>query len=217
MAQSYTAAIVGCGSIGHAHAEGYGLVDEVELVAVVDPLEAPRQQYMEEYDLQYGHETIEEMLEEVQPDIVSVCTWHLLHPAPTIAAARAGVKGIICEKPMAIGMAAADSMIEACAASGTKLAISHQRRFTPGWEKARALVEEKAIGEVVRVDNKVADSEAREARMLREEARTWLLSDSIDFRRVCQWALLEPEAVRDSARSAVDKCDAIGGDDVSAA
>lgn len=157
MAQSYTAAIVGCGSIGHAHAEGYGLVDEVELVGVVDPLEAPRQQYMEEYGLQYGHETIEEMLEEVRPDIVSVCTWHLLHPAPTIAAARAGVKGIICEKPMAIGMAAADSMIEACAASGTKLAISHQRRFTPGWEKARALVEEKAIGEVVRVDNKVAE------------------------------------------------------------
>ena len=53
--------------------------------------------------------------------------------------------------------------------------------------------------------------------MLREEARTWLLSDSIDFRRVCQWALLEPEAVRDSAWRAVDKCDAIGGDDVSAA
>ena len=56
------------------------------------------------------------------------------------------------------------------------------------------------------VDSKVADSEAREARMLREEARTWLLSDSIDFRRVCQWALLEPEAVRDSARRAVEKC-----------
>lgn len=57
------------------------------------------------------------------------------------------------------------------------------------------------------VDAQVADSEAREARMLREEARTWLLSDSIDFRRVCQWALLEPEAVRDSARRAIEACD----------
>ncbi len=61
------------------------------------------------------------------------------------------------------------------------------------------------------VDNRVADSEAREARMLREEARTWLMSDSIDFRRVCQWALLEPEAVRDSAQRAIDSCDAGDG------
>ena len=47
---------------------------------------------------------VEEMLEKAKPDIVSVCTWHLLHPAPTIAAANAGVRAVICEKPMAIGM-----------------------------------------------------------------------------------------------------------------
>lgn len=58
------------------------------------------------------------------------------------------------------------------------------------------------------VDGQIADSEAREARILREEARAWLLSDSIDFRRVCNWALLEPEAVRDSARRAIESCDA---------
>ena len=32
----YTAAIVGCGSIGNAHMEGYNLVDEVEVIAVAD-------------------------------------------------------------------------------------------------------------------------------------------------------------------------------------
>jgi len=37
------------------------------------------------------------------------------------------------------------------------------------------------------------------------------LSDNVDFRRVCQWALLEPEAVRDSARRAVNNCDASDG------
>ena len=62
------------------------------------------------------------------------------------------------------------------------------------------------------VDGKAADSEAREARMLREEAREWLLSDSVDFRRVCNWALLEPEAVRDSARRALSAFDEDGGD-----
>jgi predicted dehydrogenase len=157
MSNKYTAAIIGCGSIGHAHMEGYNLVDEVEVVAVVDPVVAARQRYLEEYDIAQHYDTVEEMLAKAKPDFVSVCTWHLLHPAPTIAAAQAGVQAVICEKPMAIGMEAADSMVEACAASGTKLVISHQRRFTPGWEKAKELIEQGVIGKPLFVTNKVAE------------------------------------------------------------
>lgn len=155
----YRAAIVGCGSIGHAHMDGYQMVDGVDVVAVVDPVPEARNQYLEQYpDLSLqAFTTVEEMLETVCPDIVSVCTWHLLHPGPTIAAARAGVKAVICEKPMAIGMGAADSMVEACDAAGTKLVISHQRRFTPGWDKARRLVADGVIGTPLFVTNKVRE------------------------------------------------------------
>ena len=160
MPARYTAAIVGCGGIGQAHMEGYALVDEVEVVAVADPVAEARDRYVEEVyphlNLR-GFESAERMLAEARPDIVSVCTWHLLHPAPTIAAAEAGAKGVICEKPMAIGLGAADRMVEACEASGTKLVISHQRRFTKGWEKARDLVRQGAVGEPLMVTNKVAD------------------------------------------------------------
>jgi len=157
MSTTYTAAIVGCGSIAHAHMEGYNLLNNVEVVAVADPVAAARKVYLDEYHIAQGYDTVEQMLEKAQPDIVSVCTWHLLHPAPTIAAAQAKVKGVICEKPMAIGMAAANSMVEACQASGTKLVISHQRRFTPGWEKARELVQAGTIGKPLWVNNKVAE------------------------------------------------------------
>ena len=58
---------------------------------------------------------------------------------------------------MAIGMKAPDSMVSACQASRTKLIISNQRRFTPGWEKARQLIREGAIGTPLFVTNKVAD------------------------------------------------------------
>jgi len=157
MSSKYTAAIIGCGSIGHAHMEGYDLVDEVEVVAVADPVAAARQLYIEEYDIAQQYDTVEEMLDKAKPDFVSVCTWHLLHPAPTIAAAQAGVQAVICEKPMAIGMEAADSMVNACATSGTKLVISHQRRFTPGWEKAKELIAQGVIGKPLFVTNKVAE------------------------------------------------------------
>ena len=155
MRQNYTAAIVGCGDIAHHHVKGYQLAD-VELVAAIDPLEVARAQYREEYGIERDFASVEDMLAEIVPDIVSVCTWHLLHPTPTIAAARAGVKGVICEKPMAVGLGLADEMIAACEEYGTRLVISHQRRFTPGWEKARELVQGGAIGEVQQIATKVS-------------------------------------------------------------
>ncbi len=153
----YTAAVVGCGSIGNAHMEGYNLVDDVEVIAVADPIAAARKTYVDEYGIAQEFETVEEMMEKAKPDIVSVCTWHLLHPGPTVAAAKGGAKAVICEKPMAIGMAQADQMVEGCQEHGAKLVISHQRRFTPGWEKAKAMLEEGAIGTPVFVTNKVAE------------------------------------------------------------
>ena len=156
MSKTYKVAIVGSGGIGHSHVEGYNLLDNVEIIAVVDPIEPARQTYIGTYDIPKGYASIEELLENESPDIVSVCTWHLLHPSLTIAAAKAGVAGIICEKPMAIGMAEANSMVDACDASGTKLVISHQRRFTPGWEKARELIANGAIGKPIFARNRVA-------------------------------------------------------------
>lgn len=155
MPEEYTIAIVGCGSIAHAHVSGYQNLDNVKMVAVVDPIEEARRTYQNEYDIPRGYGTIEEMLEKEKPDIVSVCTWHLLHSPLSVIAARAGVKGIICEKPMAIGVGDADRMVEAAEATGTKLVIGHQRRFTPGWNKARALIGEGAIGTPVSAKNRV--------------------------------------------------------------
>ncbi|MCZ6679859.1 MAG: Gfo/Idh/MocA family oxidoreductase [Candidatus Poribacteria bacterium] len=157
MSKKYTAAIVGCGGIGNSHMEGYNRVDNVEVVAVADPLEPARRQYMEDYGIPQGYATVEEMVQKAQPDIVSVCAWHLLHAPLTIAAAQPGVKGIICEKPMTVSMGDANRMVEACDASGTKLVISHQRRFTPGWEKARELMEQKVIGHPLSVNCNVRE------------------------------------------------------------
>lgn len=158
MSKQYKAAIVGCGSIGQAHMQGYERLDNVDVVAVADPLEAARNMYMTEYGIPQGYATVAEMLEKAQPDIVSVCVWHLLHDTVTAeVAAGPSVKGIICEKPMAIGMGRADAMVDVCEANGVKLAISHQRRFTPGWEKAKELVEDGAIGIPLRADLRVKE------------------------------------------------------------
>ena len=154
---TYRVGIIGCGGIAQSHMDGYLRVENVEVVAAADPIEGAREGFCEDYGIPRVYATYEEMLEKEDLDIVSVCTWHLLHPAPTIAAAEAGVQGVICEKPMAIGMRDADRMVDACEKSGTKLVISHQRRFTPGWEKVRELMQQGAIGDPVLLTGQVRD------------------------------------------------------------
>jgi predicted dehydrogenase len=145
MSARYSAAIIGCGDIGHAHADGYRLNEEVELVAVVDPLEVATDQFRREYGVPRAYRSVEDLFAELTPDLVSVCTWHRLHAAHTIAAAEAGAKAVICEKPMTISLDDADAMIAACEKAKTRLVVGHQRRFTPGWEAAREAV---AAGEI---------------------------------------------------------------------
>jgi predicted dehydrogenase len=64
----------------------------------------------------------------------------------TIAAAARRPKVILCEKPMATSLGEADEMITACQRNNVRLAIGHMRRFYRGWEEARRLVAEGAIG-----------------------------------------------------------------------
>ena len=110
-AERRTAAIVGCGDIAHHHVTGYQL-EGVDIVAFVDPLPVARDQFVAEYGTGKGYASLQEMFAKVTPDLVSVCAWHLLHAPLTIEAAAGGVQGITCEKPMAVGMADADRMVE---------------------------------------------------------------------------------------------------------
>ncbi|MQF84229.1 MAG: Gfo/Idh/MocA family oxidoreductase [SAR202 cluster bacterium] len=156
--KKYKTAIVGCGGIGHAHMEGYEKIDEIDVIACCDTVPSAVEYYKKEFNIPNGYTDIEEMLEKSQPEIVSVCVWHLLHDEITIKLSESPhVKGIICEKPMAIGIDKANSMVEACKKNDTKLVVSHQRRFTPGWIKAKEIVENGEIGIPTRAELRVKD------------------------------------------------------------
>lgn len=151
MSPRYRAGIIGAGQIGRHHAMGYRGVESVELVAVTEPNDRVRASVQEEFHIPRGYTDFREMLDRERLDLVSVCTWHLLHEPQTIAAAESHPKGIICEKPMTVGLASADRMIAACDAQGIRLVIGHQRRFFRSWTKARDLIRDGVIGTPVMV------------------------------------------------------------------
>lgn len=86
------------------------------------------------------------LLAAVTPDCVIIATTAPTHAALVVAAAAAGVRCILCEKPMAVSLEECDRMIAACREAGSRLAVNHQMRFMGEYAKAKAIVDSPAFG-----------------------------------------------------------------------
>jgi predicted dehydrogenase len=155
----YRVGIIATGGIARAHATGWSQTEAVEIAALADTNPEALAQFGDDYHVPTAHRYADyrEMLDQERPDIVSVCSWHGQHSEMTVAAAARKPKVILCEKPMATSLGEADAMITACRRNGVKLAIGHMRRFYRGWEEARRLVAEGAIGTPQKVWSLVHD------------------------------------------------------------
>ncbi|MBC8229359.1 Gfo/Idh/MocA family oxidoreductase [bacterium] len=150
MSKEYRVGVIGCGGISRAHANGYTAA-EMPIAAAADISQEQLNQFAAQYNVEKLYTDYNQMLAKEKLDIVSICTWPPLHREMVVAAAEAGAKGILCEKPMAVNLAEADKMIEACDKSNTKLVIGHQRRFEAQYVKAKELIETGAIGDLISV------------------------------------------------------------------
>ena len=88
----------------------------------------------------------DEMLDAEDLDIVVIATAAGFRPPIVRDVAASGVRGIYMEKPMANSLVEADAMIEQCRAGNTKLAIGHQRRWTPRFIVIKDAIADGAIG-----------------------------------------------------------------------
>ncbi len=88
----------------------------------------------------------EGMLDAVRPDAVVVSTTAPSHCQYVCAAAAAGARYILCEKPMASSLEECDRMIAACRAVGAKLAVNHQMRFMEQYTNIKGLIDAAEFG-----------------------------------------------------------------------
>jgi predicted dehydrogenase len=89
-----------------------------------------------------------EMLARERLDLLSVTTRADRHAEVTIAAAAAGVRGVLCEKAMATSLQEADAMLDACQRARTWLSINHTRRWHPTFGRASEALRAGAIGDL---------------------------------------------------------------------
>lgn len=159
----YRVGIIGCGrprreagatgyGMSHAHARGYETSPDAQIVALADNNPDNARAFQAEHGGEHVYADYQEMLARERLDIVSVCTWPHLHAPMVIAAAEAGVRAIHCEKPMAPTWGEARRMAAVCAERGVQLTFDHQRRFGEPFRKARALLQQGAIGSLTRME-----------------------------------------------------------------
>ena len=150
MADRMRVAIIGVGGMGIAnyHARAFLATARADIAGICDVQPEALNTFGERFGVppSLRHEDHRQMLSEVRPDIVLVCTNEVLHARLTVDAASYGPRAILCEKPMAMSLAEADAMLEACAHNGVMLVVGHQRRYLPQYARAKVLLQDGAIG-----------------------------------------------------------------------
>lgn len=126
-------------------------VPQVEVVAGADPFQEQRDDFTRRWGVTNVYADYREMLERERPDIVSVATSAKPRPTIVMGCARAGVRAILAEKPMAFSLAETDAMIDTCREHNTVLAVGCTRRWDAYWNAAKAMIDAGEIGKVLQV------------------------------------------------------------------
>ena len=140
--------IIGCGKIAQVrHIPEYLENPDVEIVGYYD-WNADR---AAELAAQFGgkaYSTEDELLADKEMDAVSVCVANNAHAKVTIKALNAG-KHVLCEKPMAVTLEECMDMVKAAEENGKDLMIGQNQRFAKAHVKAKELISEGVIGDVI--------------------------------------------------------------------
>lgn len=141
------AVVVGC-HMGGGHAEAMAKLPEFQLAAVCDLNKEDAKKIAVKTGNPAIYTDYVKMLTEVKPDVVSIATPNKLHYPMALQAIEAGVKGIYCEKPIAVDMGEGRKMLDACQSNGVALIVGHQRRMTATFRTMRRLITDGAIGDI---------------------------------------------------------------------
>lgn len=141
--------VVGLGGMGRTHATS--VVDAGhDVVAGADVQPAARERFTDAFDAA-TFEDFEAMYEEADVDGVIVTTPNAFHEPASVAAFERDID-VLCEKPLAASLDAAERMVEAEAASDARGMVGVQSRFRPSTRLFSAYRDEGRFGDVRHVE-----------------------------------------------------------------
>jgi predicted dehydrogenase len=149
---SVTVCLIGCGTIGEAHAQAYAQMKERVSVVAYDSDPAAAERLCKTHGLAGVRERLDQVLADRQVTAVDLCVPHDEHEPLAVASARAG-KQILLEKPISRTLEEADRIIAAAREAGVLLMVAEDMRFSPAVVEAKRLIAEGAIGTLTLVQS----------------------------------------------------------------
>lgn len=122
-------------------------MEEANLMGVSDVSERALKKIEKKYGAK-GYTDYCELLANPEIEVVSVCVPTTFHHAVVMEAIR-HKKHVLVEKPIAFTLTEAEEMIAAAKDAGVILATGHVERFNPAVQKAKELIDDGVIGDIV--------------------------------------------------------------------
>jgi predicted dehydrogenase len=140
--------IIGCGSITRfRHAPEYKANPYVDEIVFFDKNIERAKALAEEFGGRVV-ESLENLYKDPKIVAISDCSSNETHHINSTNALLNG-KHVLCEKPLAISVAHAEEIVAAQKKSGKKLIVDHNQRLTKAHQKAREIIQNKELGEVL--------------------------------------------------------------------
>lgn len=149
MGDVHKLAIIGCG--GHAR---YNLaplwrdMPEVEPVGACDVDADALADFAGTFGIRNTYTDLGRMLAEQRPDILIDASWPSVHLRNVLEAVRAGVRGIVCEKPFAVDAAQASQMVQAAKSANVVLMEGLMFHYQPQILAVKQRLLDGAVGDV---------------------------------------------------------------------
>ncbi len=139
--------VIGVGAMGENHVRVYHKMEEANLIAVSDVSERALKKIEKKYGAK-GYTEYVDLLQNPDIEVVSVCVPTTFHHAVVMEAIK-HKKHVLVEKPIAFTLNEAEEMISAAKEAGVILSTGHVERFNPAVQKAKELIDDGVIGDIV--------------------------------------------------------------------
>ena len=141
--------IIGTGGISGSHIEAYLNQPDVEIVAGCDLIPGKAEERFASHGVEGAKTFVDykEMIDTVEMDAVSVCTYNTQHAPCAIDALEHGCH-VLLEKPFTVTLDEAIAVMRAEKKSGKVLSVGFQPRFDENMQMIKRIVESGALGEV---------------------------------------------------------------------
>jgi predicted dehydrogenase len=139
--------LIGCGRIASTHLEALKSIEEIEIAGVADENPEAAKTFAASAACP-SFTDYRELIDQIGPEVVVVCTPPVTHPEIAIYALEHG-SHVLCEKPFAIHTVCAARMVEAAEKAGRYLTMASKFRFVEDVSKAKELVEKGVLGHMV--------------------------------------------------------------------